>query len=318
MDDVLDIEADRQGDDADQKMAEIHIQERLDVLNDGKRNRDVAGGNGPPDVSADVITVETGSEQTHKMEGDDERRRGSQNELIEKEENEQHAGRENSCDIAQEPSEECSTAEGDGGSGTSEDTPQSTAAAHQHALEERQKAPATKLKCGDAHGRNSGTKMTRRLTLPAPALSFPGTLARSCSSDSPCMLPSFYGSSIGCRIRTPHTPERHRAKTRAGFDIRGIKPARERPPSLERTGSRHILKIESRGITGPHPKLMSAESWGSLPRKTKTTKTFVWGPRGPQETKSVCELHTRTSRWKALDWCRGLGEHEPTKMFALS
>ncbi|XP_034162732.2 uncharacterized protein LOC117597849 [Pangasianodon hypophthalmus] len=307
MDEVLDVEADRQDADTDRKNREIQIQEQLDVWNDGNRNCDVTGGNRPPDDVEDVITVETRSEQNHKMEEDDkdgERQRGSRNERIEKEENEQHGVRENSCDISQEPSEERSSVEEEGRSGKSDDTPQPTAAAHQHVLEERQKTAATKLKSGAAHVRNSETKMTRRLTLPAPALSFPGPPARTHSSPSPCVLPSFYGSSFGHRIRAPHTPERHGAKTRPteiDFDKRAIKPATERPPSLEWRGSRHVSKMDSSGITGPRPKITSSEWWGSLSRKTKTTKTFVWGPRGPQETKSVCELHTRTNRWRGLD-----------------
>ncbi|XP_017322957.1 uncharacterized protein LOC108265299 isoform X4 [Ictalurus punctatus] len=293
-DDVLDAAG------TERKIGENQIQERPDVWNDEDNgNRDVTGGNGAPDVVGDVVTTETGSERKHETEEDDdncERRRGSQNELVEKEQHERHGGRENGYDVA----EERSAVGEEGLPGKSGDAPRLTAEARQCVFEERQNAPATKLKSGAAHVRNPESKSTRRLTLPAPALSFPGTLARARSSPSPCVLPSFYGPPFGRRARTPRTPECHRADG-VSFDKRSVKPAPERPPSLDRRGSRHILKTEPRGTTGLCPKIMSSECWGCLSRKTKTTKTFVWGPRGPQETKSVCELHTRTNRWRGLD-----------------
>ncbi|GAA6070897.1 uncharacterized protein LOC113663934 isoform X1 [Tachysurus ichikawai] len=249
---------------------------------------------GTADVLEDVMTTETGSEQKCNMEENDERRRSSQNELDEKEMNKQGGVREESYDITQEPGEERSTEH----SGKSDDRNQCTA----DVFEERPKALDVKLKSKD---RNSGQNRTRRPTLPASALFIPGTLARTRSSPSPCMPPPYYGSSFGHSIRTPHTPERHRAKTHLtgsfSFDKRAIKPVTQKPPSWDRTGNRHVFKTEPRGITGPRPKILSCERWGPLPRKTKTTKTFVWGPRGPQESKSVCELHARTNRWRGED-----------------
>lgn len=270
---MLDVEADRRG--ADGKPAEIPIQGRLDASDDG--------GNGAPEDAEDVVAMETGSERKRKTGEDGGGRRGSQGERAAKEEQ----LRGNSCDVAQEPSEERGTVEDEGRSGKSDDTPELTVA-----------APATKLKCADV--RHLETRMTRRRPLPAPALSFPATLARTDSSSSPpCELPSFYGSSFGRRVRAPHAPEPHRAKTGVCFDKRGVKPV-------------------PRGITAPRPKITSPEWRESLPRKTKTTKTFVWGPRGPQETKCVCELRARTSAWRRVDWCRGSGDHAPTKMLSES
>lgn len=293
MDEVLDIEAHREDTDADRKIYKIQIQEQLNMCNDGNQSCDVVGGTRPPDGMEDVIPVDAGSEQKHKMEEDGEIQQGSQTELTEKEENEQHGVRENSCGVTQEPSEEHSTIEEEKRSGKSDDMPQAIAGAHQHVYE------FTKLKSGAAHVRISETKSTRRLTLPAPALSFPGTLAHTHSSPLPRVVPSFYGSSFGRRIRT--LPVHQTRPTGVGYDKRAIKPATERPPSLDRKGSRHVLKTEPRAIIGP--KIMSSEwwGWGSLPRKMKTIKTFMWGPQGPQETKSVCELHTRTNRWRGLD-----------------
>lgn len=301
---MLGVEVDRHG--ADTNRAPIQIQEQLGVANGGVRNRDVAGGNGSPGDAVDVITTETGSARARKVEEVGEEGRGSQNALIGKEETGQHGPREDGCDITEGTSQERSTEEEDGRLGESDASPQPTAAEHEQDLKKRQGAPATKPKHGDgaARVRNSEARSTRRLTLPAPASSFP---ARTHSE-----LPSFYGSSSGHCVRTPCTPGRRRAKNG------GIKPASERPMSLDRRGGRHILKTEPRRMTGPHPKLTSPDWWGSLPRKTKTTKTFVWGPWGPQETKSVCELHTRTSKWKGLDRCQGLGEHGPAKLLALS
>lgn len=299
---MLGIEVDRHGADTNRENAPIQIQEQLVVANDGVRNRDIAGRNGSPGDAVDVITTETGSERARKMEED--ARKMEEERVRWKKMEEEHGAREDGCDITEGTSQERSTEEEGGRLGESDDSPQPTAAEHQQDLKERQGAPATKLKHGAARTRNSEARSTRRLTLPAPASSFP---ARTHSE-----LPPFYGSSFGHCVRTPCMPERRRAKTG------GIKPASERPMSLGRTGSRHILKTEPRGMTGPRPKLTSPDWWGSLPRKTKTTKTFVWGPWGPQETKSVCELHTRTSKWKGLDRCQGLGEHGPAKLLALS
>ncbi|KAG7331989.1 hypothetical protein KOW79_003823 [Hemibagrus wyckioides] len=290
-----DEELDRQDAETDLKTAEIQIGPKADERNEGKC--DVAGGNRTPDVLEDIVTTETGSEQKRKTEECDKRWRGSQNKLAEKEENEQGGVREESPDIAQEPGEEHSTRDEEENSGKSDDI-------HQHTgdvLEGRPKAPAVKLKSEAAHVRNSEHSSTRRLMLPAPALSIPGTIARTRSSPTPCVLPPFYGSSFGRQIRTPHTSERHRARTHPvrsfSFDKRAIK----HPPSLDRTGNRGVFKTEPRGITGSRPKITSCERWGPLPHKTKTTKTFVWGPRGPQESKSVCELHARTNRWRGAD-----------------
>ncbi|XP_027035221.2 uncharacterized protein LOC113663934 isoform X2 [Tachysurus fulvidraco] len=250
---------------------------------------------GAADVLEDVMTTETGSEQKCNVEENDERRRSGQNELDEIEMNKRGGVREESPDdITQEPGEKRSTEH----SGKSDDRNQCAA----DVFKERPKAPDVKLKSKD---RNSGQDRTRRPTLPASALFIPGTLGRTRSSPSSCMLPPFYGSSFGHSIRTPHTPERHRAKTHlAGsfsFDKRAIKSVTQKPPSWDSTGNRLVFKTEPRGITGPRPKILSCERWGPLPRKTKTTKTFVWGPRGPQESKSVCELHARTNRWRGED-----------------
>ncbi|KAK3539678.1 hypothetical protein QTP70_011540, partial [Hemibagrus guttatus] len=273
-----DEKLDRQDAETDLKTVEIRIRPQRDVRNEG--NCDVARENRTPDVLEDVITTETGSERKRKTEEYGERRRGSQNELAETEENKQGGVREESSDITQEPGEEHVTGEGEERSVKSDDVHQRTG----DVLEERPKAPDVKLRSEDAHVRNSERSSTRRLMLPAPALSIPGTIARTRSSPSPCVLPPFYGSSFGHRIRTPHAPERHRARTHPAVSFSFDKRAIKHPPSLDRTGNRHVFKTGPRGITGPRPK-KSCERWGPLPHKTKTTMTFVWGPRGPQESK---------------------------------
>ncbi|XP_062854262.1 uncharacterized protein LOC134317492 [Trichomycterus rosablanca] len=133
------------------------------------------------------------------------------------------------------------------------------------------------------------TPTQRRQTLTASALLFPCKYKNTPSSPSPCVLPSFYGSSFG--VRTPRTPERHRVKlrpTRVGSDNTALKPMTESPPCSER------------GARGSRPEIMSHER-GSVSRKTKTTKTFVWGPEGLQETKCVCELRARMNRCRGSD-----------------
>lgn len=223
-------------------------------------------GNRICDTLKDVVTTETGSDP------------------------------KGSYDITQEPSKERGTG---GRSGKLDDTPQCTS----HVSQERAKAPATKLKSTAASVRNFEPNSIRRL--PVLASLIPSSLTHTRPSLSPCVLPSFYGSVLGHRIRTPHSPQPHRAKTLpAGsfsFDKRAIKPATQRPLSLVRTGIWHVFKMEPKEITGPRPELTSCERWGPLPRKTKTTKTFVWGPRGPQESKSVCEIQAQTNRWRGVD-----------------
>lgn len=295
-DEALDVGADRWNG----RIEEIQIQEHLEMLNDENRNHEVAGGSRPPDVVEDVAAIKAESGEMGKMEEDDKDRersqRGSQND------NDQHGLRENSYEIVQEPNEEQGTVEEERRFGKPDGSSQPMGAEHEYVLAELQKA--TKPKSEAAPVRKSETNSTRRLTLPAPALLFPGKLARTHSSPAPSVLPSFYSSSLGHHIKMPHTPDRHRAKTwptGVGFDKRAVKPATRRPPSLDRTGSWHVLKKEPRGITGHRPKIMSSERWGALPCKTKTTKTFEWGPWGPRETKSVCELHVRTSRWRGSE-----------------
>ncbi|XP_072538733.1 uncharacterized protein [Salminus brasiliensis] len=176
---------------------------------------------------------------------------------------------------------------------------------HQQVLEKRAKAPPPKLKSGRAHvtpscslGQSSESNSLRRIAHPAPVISFPSPFTHTYSSPLPHTLPSFYGTPFGYSLRTLHTPQPHRAKTRTtsvSLDKRVIKNVKELPQSRETKGSRHVSKMEARRTTGPHPKIMSSE-WGAPPCKTKTTKTFVWGPWGPQETKIVCELRTHATR----------------------
>ncbi|KAF7694863.1 hypothetical protein HF521_006586 [Silurus meridionalis] len=252
----------------------------------------ITRGTGRCDASKDIITTETGSEQKHETEEadkDGKKQRGSRNELNEKDEN----LKENGYNVDQDPSEEHGAVEESGKSG---DAPRLTAAAHLDVSEEQHKAPNMKIK---SHMRNKETNRKRIPTLPAPASLVPGTH----SSHLPSIL-SFYGSSIGRCVRTPRPPERRRAKAQHDpVDKKAVKPATETPPSLDRRGNQNILKTEPRGTTAPRPKITISE-WCCEPllsRKTKTTKTFVWGPRGPQETKSVCELHTRSNRWRGSD-----------------
>ncbi|KAI5622150.1 actin related protein 2/3 complex, subunit 5-like, a [Silurus asotus] len=247
----------------------------------------ITRGTGRCDASKDINTTETGSEQKHETEEADkdvEKQRGSRNEFNKKDEN----LKENGYNVDQDPSDEHGAVEESGKSG---DALRLTAAAHLDVSEERHKAPNMKIK---SHIRNKETNRKKILTLPAPASLVPGTH----SSHLPSIL-SFYGSSIAHRVRTPRPPERRRAKAQHDpVDKRAVKPATETPPSLDRRGNQNILKTEPRGTTAPRPKITISE-WCCGPllsRKTKTTKTFVWGPRGPQETKSVCELHTRSNR----------------------
>jgi len=70
--------------------------------------------------------------------------------------------------------------------------------------------------------------------------------------------------------------------------------------TIEIKGNPCLLKTRTGAPGSPHPKIMSTDR-GSQPNKMKTTKTFLWGPEGPQETKTVCELESIVNRWRSLD-----------------
>ncbi|ROL49062.1 hypothetical protein DPX16_16677 [Anabarilius grahami] len=126
-----------------------------------------------------------------------------------------------------------------------------------------------------------------RYPAPATALTFPSTLANRNPSPPVSILPSFYGTSFGYRIRT--TSEPCRSKTRSGKacdDNRFTRPMNDMRHTIEIKGNPCSLKTRAGAPVSPHPKIMSTDR-GSQPHKMKTTKKFLWGPEGPQETKTM-------------------------------
>lgn len=142
-----------------------------------------------------------------------------------------------------------------------------------------------------------------RYPAPATALTFPYSLTDRNPSPTVSVLPSFYGTPFGYRIRTFNTPEANSSKTRtrkAYSDIRFIKPANDMRHAIETKGNPCLLQTKAEAVITPRPKIMSAER--VPPHKIKTTKTFLWGPEGPQETKTVCELQSpAVNRWRSSD-----------------
>ncbi|XP_048067250.1 uncharacterized protein LOC125280629 isoform X2 [Megalobrama amblycephala] len=121
----------------------------------------------------------------------------------------------------------------------------------------------------------------------ATALTFPSTLTNRNPSPPVSILPSFYGTSFGYRIRT--TSEPCRSKTRSGKacdDNRFTRPMNDMRHTIEIKGNPCSLKTRARAPVSPHPKIMSTDR-GSQPHKMKTTKKFLWGPEGPQGTKTM-------------------------------
>ncbi|XP_016326683.1 uncharacterized protein LOC107676613, partial [Sinocyclocheilus anshuiensis] len=135
----------------------------------------------------------------------------------------------------------------------------------------------------------------------ATALMFPYTLMDRNPSPTLSVLPSFYGPSFGYRIRTTSEPCRSKTRARkACDDNRSTEPMNDMRHTIEIKGNPCLLKTRAGMPVSPHPKIMSPER-GSQPRKIKTTKTFLWGPEGPLETKTVCELHSPVNRWRSVD-----------------
>ncbi|KAI7797747.1 hypothetical protein IRJ41_019631 [Triplophysa rosa] len=142
-----------------------------------------------------------------------------------------------------------------------------------------------------------------RYPAPATALTFPYSLMDRNPSPTVSVLPSFYGTPFGCRIRKFNTPEHGSSKTRTRKvynDIRFIKPTNDMRHAIETKGNRCLLQTKADAVISPRPKIMSTER-GVPPHKMKTTKTFLWGPEGPQETKTVCELQSPVNRWRSSD-----------------
>ncbi|KAK1787097.1 hypothetical protein P4O66_017474 [Electrophorus voltai] len=152
---------------------------------------------------------------------------------------------------------------------------------------------------------NSEAQSPQRKIQPLPTVLFPFAVMPT-ATHTPLLtraLPSVYGTVSGYRVGMFHIPELFRAKTQttgASFVEREIKTTKKVPRCPETTGNHCASNMGIRGTAEHRPEIMSSE-WGTLPRKVKTTKTFVWGPWGPQETKSVYELHTPNNRCQSSD-----------------
>lgn len=135
----------------------------------------------------------------------------------------------------------------------------------------------------------------------ATPLTFPSTQTNRNPFPTVSFLPSFYRTSFGCRFSTTSEPCRSKTRTRkACDDSRFARPMNDMRHTIEIKGNPCLLKTRAGAPVSPHPKIMSTDR-GSQPRKMKTTKTFLWGPEGPQETKTVFELESHANRWRSLD-----------------
>ncbi|XP_059379521.1 uncharacterized protein LOC132115138 isoform X1 [Carassius carassius] len=136
----------------------------------------------------------------------------------------------------------------------------------------------------------------------ATALTFPSPVTRGNPSPSLSVLPSFYGTSFGYRIRTTSEPCRSKTRTRKACDddSRFTQPMNDMQHSIEIKGNPCLLQTRAGAPVSPQPKIMSTER-GSQPRKMKISKMFLWGPEGPRETKTVCDLYSAVNRWRSQD-----------------
>ncbi|XP_073767106.1 uncharacterized protein isoform X2 [Danio rerio] len=149
--------------------------------------------------------------------------------------------------------------------------------------------------------RSSFSRLTSKTRYPATAtaLTFPSILTDRYPSPTVSLLPSFYGTSFGYRIRT--MSENSKTRTRKPRDDNRLaQSTNDMRHSIEIKGNPCLLKTRAGLAVGPHPEIMSIER-GSRTRKMKTTKTFLSGPKGPQETKTVCEQHSPENRWRGQD-----------------
>ncbi|KAK2898856.1 hypothetical protein Q8A67_010274 [Cirrhinus molitorella] len=158
--------------------------------------------------------------------------------------------------------------------------------------------------------RASDTKLIVKTRYPATAtaLTFPSTPMHRNPSPTLSVLPSFYGTSFGYRIRTTSEPCRSKTRTRKACDDNRITQPlmNDMRHAIEIKGNPCLFQTRTGVPVSPHPKIMSTER-GSQLHKIKTTKTFLWGPEGPQETKTVCELHSHVNRnvWRCSRCGRG-------------
>lgn len=123
--------------------------------------------------------------------------------------------------------------------------------------------------------RSSFSRLTSKTRYPstATALTFPSILTDRYPSPTVSLLPSFYGTLLGYRIRTMSENSKTRSrKTRD--DNRLAPPTNDMRHSIEIKGNPCLLKTRAGLAVGPRPEIMSSER-GSRTRKMKTTKTFL-------------------------------------------
>ncbi|XP_051950689.1 uncharacterized protein LOC127621222 [Xyrauchen texanus] len=139
--------------------------------------------------------------------------------------------------------------------------------------------------------KTSDGKLVGKTHYPATAtsLTFPSTLIVRNPSPTISVLPLFYGTSFGYRIRTFNTykPCHSIIRTRnVCNDNRFSSPMKDMRHIIEIKGNPCLLKTKAEAVISPHPKIISTVR-GAQTHKIKTTKTFLWGPEGLQEAKTA-------------------------------
>lgn len=142
------------------------------------------------------------------------------------------------------------------------------------------------------------------------------------TSSSACLMPSFYATWSGYRVRacgvkqavwplavsprapcssplltTTTTPRGSIISTAANANANANSNANANatPPPAAAAACPECSERE--GVLPPPAQPLLCGALEPVP-KTKTTKTYVWGQRGPREVKSVRDLQAHNSRWK--------------------
>ncbi|KAL1269532.1 hypothetical protein QQF64_031821 [Cirrhinus molitorella] len=139
----------------------------------------------------------------------------------------------------------------------------------------------------------SDTKLIVKTRYPATAtaLTFPSTPSHRNPSPTLSILPSFYGTSFGYRIRTTSEPCRSKTRTRKACDDNRITQPlmNDMRHAIEIKGNPCLFQTRTGVPVSPHPKIMSTERDNFI--KSKPPRRFCRDQRGPKRLKQ-CVSYT--------------------------
>ena len=142
-----------------------------------------------------------------------------------------------------------------------------------------------------------GARPTERTRLPTSFLVYPRTETNKRAST--CFLPSFYTTWSGyqaraCGVRQAVWPLTNPPRVTRTARLWTTK---DTPQGTISSSATSRLQCSRREGVPAGPQLGVRATGVDPVSKTKTTKTLVWGPQGPQEIKRVWVLQAHNSRW---------------------